>query len=79
MVTNGIGYLCNDGGLGGLLLEEKAVNPYIKDLSIYEKAVEYEKQFDITNWRFFMAFDGEIPMGVKAAKEEYEKVYDGQV
>lgn len=52
-----------DGGLGGLLLEEKAVNPYIKDLSIYEKAVEYEKQFDITNWRFFMAFDGEIPIG----------------
>lgn len=52
-----------DGGLGGLLLEEKPVNPYIKDLSIYEKAVEYEKQFDITNWRFFMAFDGDMPIG----------------
>lgn len=52
-----------DGGLGGILLEETPVTPCVKDLSKYEKAVEYEKQFDITNWRFFMAFDGELPVG----------------
>lgn len=38
-----------NGGLGGLLLEEVPVEPYNKDLSIYERAIEYEKEFDITN------------------------------
>lgn len=39
-----------NGGLGGLVFEEVPVEPYIKDLSIYERAIEYEKEFDITNW-----------------------------
>lgn len=52
-----------DNGLGGLVLEEVAVEPYVKDLSIYERAIEYEKNFDIANWRFFMAFDGDVPVG----------------
>ncbi len=52
-----------NNGLGGLILEEVKVKPYIKDLSIYERAAEYEKEFDITNWRFYMAFDGNTPMG----------------
>ncbi len=52
-----------NNGLGGLALEEVSVEPYIKDLSIYERATEYEKRFDITNWRFYMAFDGNIPVG----------------
>ncbi len=50
-------------GLGGLILEEVLVEPYIKDLSVYERATEYEKEFDISNWRFYMAFDGDIPVG----------------
>ncbi|MBP3522943.1 MAG: GNAT family N-acetyltransferase [Clostridia bacterium] len=52
-----------NNGLGGLVLEEVSVEPYIKDLSIYERPTEYENAFDITNWRFFMAFDGDIPVG----------------
>lgn len=52
-----------NNGLGGLILEEIPVESYVKDLSKYERATEYEKQFDITNWRFYMAFDGEIPVG----------------
>jgi len=52
-----------DNGLGGLALEEVSVESYIKDLSIYERATEYEKEFDITNWRVYMAFDGDIPVG----------------
>lgn len=52
-----------ENGLGGLLLEEYPVEPYIKDLSIYERATEYEKEFDISNWKFYMAFDGKIPIG----------------
>ncbi|MDE7210298.1 MAG: hypothetical protein K2O03_02490, partial [Lachnospiraceae bacterium] len=49
-------------GLGGLVLEEIPVEPYTKDLSIYERATDYEKEFDITNWRFYMAFDEEKPI-----------------
>lgn len=52
-----------DNGLGGLLFEEILVEPYVKDLSVYERAVDYEKEFDITNWRFYMAFDDEKPVG----------------
>ena len=52
-----------DSGLGGILLKEVKVEPYTKDLSIYECAIEYEKQFDISNWRFYMAFDGDMPIG----------------
>lgn len=52
-----------DGGLGGILLREVFVSPYIKDLGKYEVAQDYEKRFDITNWRFFAAFDEEEPVG----------------
>ena len=52
-----------DGGLGGLRFEEVPVTPYVKDLSAYEEAVKYEEMFDISTWRFFMAFDDEKPIG----------------
>ena len=52
-----------DGGLGGLIFEKVPVTPCVKDLSKYERAVEYEDMFDISKWRFFMAFDGDIPVG----------------
>lgn len=52
-----------DNGLGGLVLEETPVEPYRKDLSEYAHAAEYEKDFDITNWRYYMAFDGDVPVG----------------
>lgn len=46
----------------GLCLEERPVKPYIKDLGVYERAVDYEKQFDIRHWAVFMAFDGDLPV-----------------
>lgn len=52
-----------NNGLGGLLLEEVPVEPYVKDLGIFERATDYEKEFDITNCRFYMAYDGDIPVG----------------
>lgn len=52
-----------DSGLGGLILEETPVEPYVKDLGVYEHAVDFEKEFDISDWRFYMAFDGEKPVG----------------
>ena len=52
-----------DNGLGGFLLEEVPVPPCMKDLSQYERAVEYEQSFELSTWHFYMAFDGEIPVG----------------
>jgi len=52
-----------DRGLGGILLKEKPVHPYMKDFGAEEKATQYPEQFDISNWAFFMAFDGDLPIG----------------
>lgn len=50
-------------GLGGILLREEPVEPYVKDLGKYDQMKGYEERFDISNWRFFAAFDGETPVG----------------
>ena len=52
-----------NSGFGGLVLEGVSVEPYITNLSICERAIEYENEFDITSWRFYMAFDDDIPGG----------------
>lgn len=52
-----------DNGLGGMVFEEIPCKRVIKDLSVFEHATDYEKMFDITNWRFYMAFDGDKPVG----------------
>lgn len=69
-----------DNGLGGLLLREVPVSPYTKDLSQYEIASDYEKEFDISNWKFFMAFDGDIPVGgiTLASRTENVQMLDGR-
>lgn len=64
-----------DGGLGGLVLEEVPVAPQVKDLSQYERATEYETLFDIATWRFFMAFDGETPVGALTLAGPTEHLY----
>lgn len=52
-------------GLGGFTLVETPVDPYIKEFCTGDdiSVTRWEKQFDITNWAFFMAFDGERPIG----------------
>ena len=69
-----------ENGLGGFILEEVEVEPYVRDLSIYERATEYEKEFDITNWKFFMAFDGEKTVGAitMVAKTEDVNMLSGR-
>ena len=49
-----------DNGLGGFNFKEVEVKPYIKDLSVYD---QYESNYDTKNWRFYMAFDEEKPIG----------------
>ena len=53
-------------GLGGFTLVETPVEPsYIKDFCVYgdETATYWAGHFDVSNWGFFMAFDGEFPVG----------------
>jgi ribosomal protein S18 acetylase RimI-like enzyme len=54
-------------GLGGFTLVETPVEPFIKDFDddepIHYFASRQAKRFDITNWGFFMAFDGTKAVG----------------
>jgi len=52
-------------GLGGFSLVKTDVEPYIKDFCVGhdESITRWEKRWDISNWAFFMAFDGEQPVG----------------
>jgi GNAT superfamily N-acetyltransferase len=55
-----------DGGLGGILLHEVPVRPYIKDYDVDESPVDWPKRFDIANWGFFLARMGDLPVGAAA-------------
>jgi len=54
-----------EGGLGGLrLVEESVSEPYVKDYDAFEDERPTRwRRFDLTEWGFFMAFDGEEPVG----------------
>ena len=64
-----------DSGLGGFLFEEVPVDACIKDYSKYEIAKEYEQTFDISTWRFYMAFDDERPVGAATVAGPTENLY----
>lgn len=50
-------------GLGGILLEEKRVKPYLKDLGKEEDPLSWSKEFDVANWAFFIVYDKDLPIG----------------
>ena len=52
-------------GLSGFNLVETPINPYLKDFCTGEDetVMRWERQWDISNWAFFMAFDGDKPIG----------------
>ncbi|HOC06168.1 MAG: GNAT family N-acetyltransferase [Bacillota bacterium] len=51
-------------GLGGFAFIETPVEPYVKDFCADgDSIMGLEKQWDVSNWAFFMAFDGELPVG----------------
>ena len=56
-----------DGGLGGMLLHEVPVKPYVKDYDANgESPADWPKRFDVTNWGFFLARMGDQPVGAAA-------------
>ncbi len=52
-----------NNGLGGFLFKEVPVSPYTIDFGKHAIMSEFEKEFDISNWKFFMAFDDNKPVG----------------
>lgn len=51
-------------GLGGVKLTEEIVEkPYIKGYDEYESPFDWSKNFDLSNWGFISAFDGETRIG----------------
>ena len=64
-----------DSGPGGFIFDEVPVKECIKDYSKYEIAKEYEKTFDISTWRFYMAFDDEKPVGAATVAGPTENIY----
>ncbi|MCL2445251.1 MAG: GNAT family N-acetyltransferase [Oscillospiraceae bacterium] len=63
-------------GLGGILLVETPVEqPYLKDFCIGEDAnVARWKRWDLTNWVYFIAFDGDKPVGAATIASRTEGV-----
>ncbi len=51
-------------GLSGIRLHEVYLDqPYEKDYDRHESPPDWSKQFDVSNWRFFLATDGVHPVG----------------
>jgi ribosomal protein S18 acetylase RimI-like enzyme len=62
-------------GLGGFLLVESPVEPYIKDFCTGDDvSVARWEKWDLSNWAFFMAFDGERPVGAAAVVTRTEEI-----
>lgn len=63
-------------GLGGFTLVETPVEePYIRDFCTGDdESVTRWERFDLSNWVFFMAFDGEKPIGGAAVASRTEEV-----
>ena len=66
-----------DRGLGGFRLTEVPVTPYVKDFCVGddESVTRWEKRFDITDWAFFMAFDGTKPVGAATVASRTDGVH----
>ncbi|MFH5881337.1 GNAT family N-acetyltransferase [Liberiplasma polymorphum] len=50
-------------GLGGFLLEEVTGDNKMHDPSFGEGPGKWKKMFDIKNWRIFIAYDKDLPVG----------------
>lgn len=55
----------DDRGLGGIRLVETETTPYQKDFctGADETMLRWQREWDLSNWGFFMAFEGEKPIG----------------
>jgi len=52
-----------DGGLGGFAFIEERITPYRKYDDDVSEVLNWPKRFDVSKWGFFIAFDGDRPVG----------------
>jgi GNAT superfamily N-acetyltransferase len=52
-----------DEGLGGFAFIEEKVTPYQKYDDDVSQVLNWPSRFDVSKWGFFMAFDGDRPVG----------------
>lgn len=64
----------NDNGLGGIRFIESRVDEYINHIGIHCKFIELEKEFDLSNWAFFIAFAGDKPVGAASVASKCNNV-----
>lgn len=57
-----------DGGLGGLsMTEEEIPEPYVKDYDMHDHGIaEWSEKWDISNWGFLSAYEGDQRVGAAA-------------
>lgn len=66
----------NDNGLGGMILREVPVEPYVKDYDAYgETPVDWSKKFNLTNWGLFLAKAGWRTIGAAAVAFDTTNVF----
>ena len=56
-------YEVNGNGMDGITFQKKKVSPYTKDFTENANYKRWKRQFDLENWNFFVAFDGNRPVG----------------
>lgn len=63
-------------GLGGFRFVETPVEPYVRDFNKDpdDSATRWGENFDLSNWAFFMAFDGKKPVGAAAVASRTKNV-----
>lgn len=52
-----------DNGLGGILFDEIPVARNVVDMGLDADPLEWDQKFNITNWGFYIAYDGDKPVG----------------
>ena len=62
----------HDRGLCGFSLVEISVEPFAKDFCI--ESSENWKRWDLSNWAFFMAYDGDKPVGAAAVASRTKEI-----
>ena len=63
-----------DRGLGGFALVETPTEPFVKDFCTGEdETVSRWERFGLSHWAFFMAFDGDKPIGAAAVASRSPK------
>ena len=72
MVESELECVLSDGGLGGILLRERPLAQAYSKYQDGEGPEEWSQQFDTQRWGFFLACNGDEPVGAAAVARPSE-------